>query len=90
MSPFPREDYRELTRYHFDRSPVDLDLSDNTNQWGTHPAALASLAASSADALARYPDLYADTLREAVSRRIGVPIECVTTGCGSDEIPALL
>jgi len=86
VSPFPRQDYRALTRYHFDRTPVALDLSDNTNQWGAHPAALEVLRTAGDDALARYPDLYADELRAAVSRRLGVPEACVTTGCGSDDV----
>ena len=86
MSPFPRQDYRSLARYHFDRTPVDLDLSDNTNQWGTHPAALEVLRTADEDSLARYPDLYADTLRAAAAARLGVPEECIATGCGSDDV----
>ena len=32
---------RQQRRLHgFDRTPVALDLSDNTNQWGASPAAL--------------------------------------------------
>jgi histidinol-phosphate aminotransferase len=86
MSPFPRQDYRELKRYHFDRTPVALDLSDNTNQWGTHPAALEVLRRADDDALARYPDLYADNLRAAAAARAGVAEDCVATGCGSDDV----
>ena len=72
MSAFPRPDYRALTRYAPDRRPVDLDLSDNTNLWGTHPAALARIRDADVDVLARYPDLYADALRQAVGERFGV------------------
>lgn len=86
MSPFPREDYASLTRYQFDRTPVGLDLSDNTNQWGAHPAAVDVLRRADDDALARYPDLYADNLRAAAAARLGVPEECIATGCGSDDI----
>ncbi|MEX2473175.1 MAG: aminotransferase class I/II-fold pyridoxal phosphate-dependent enzyme [Gemmatimonadota bacterium] len=86
MSPFPREDYRALRRYDPDREPVSLDLSDNTNLWGTHPGALARIRAAATDDLARYPELYADVLREAVAKRFGVPIDCVTTGAGSDDV----
>jgi histidinol-phosphate aminotransferase len=86
MSPFPRTDYQALARYHFDRTPVELDLSDNTNQWGPHPAALEVLRSADTDTLARYPDLYADTLREAAAARLDVPEECIATGCGSDDI----
>jgi histidinol-phosphate aminotransferase len=86
VSPFPRDDYRELRRYDPERSPVRIDLSDNTNLWGTHPAALDRIRAASNDDLARYPELYADELRDAVSMRFGVDPECVTTGAGSDDV----
>jgi histidinol-phosphate aminotransferase len=86
MSPFPRPDYATLRRYDPERAPVRLDLSDNTNLWGTHPAALARVRAADADDLARYPDLYADVLRNAVSERFGVDPDCVTTGAGSDDV----
>ena len=86
MSPFPRPDYGTLARYHFDRTPVELDLSDNTNQWGTHPAALEVLRTADVDSLARYPDLYADNLRAAAAARLGVPEACIATGCGSDDV----
>jgi histidinol-phosphate aminotransferase len=86
MSPFPRADYTGLALYAPDRRPVDVDLSDNTNLWGTHPAALARIQAAATDDLARYPDLYADRLRSAVSQRFEVPVDCVTTGAGSDDV----
>jgi histidinol-phosphate aminotransferase len=86
VSPFPRADYRSVTRYHFDRTVVELDLSDNTNQWGTPPAALEALRAAGADGLARYPDLYADEVRAAAAARLGVPEACIATGCGSDDV----
>ncbi len=86
MTPFPRDDFRSLTLYAPDRRPVAVDLSDNTNQWGTHPAALERIRNASADDLARYPELYADTLRDAVAARFGVPRESVATGCGSDDV----
>jgi histidinol-phosphate aminotransferase len=86
MSPFPRPDYAELRRYDPERAPVRLDLSDNTNLWGTHPAALERIRRASSADLARYPDLYADALREAVAERFAVGPECVTTGAGSDDV----
>ncbi len=86
MTPFPRADYAALRRYDPERAPVRLDLSDNTNLWGTHPAALALVRAADTDDLARYPELYADALREAVADRFGVPVDCVTTGAGSDDV----
>ncbi len=86
MTPFPRADYGAVTRYHFDRTPVEVDLSDNTNRWGTPPAALHVLRRAGADLLARYPDIYADELRAVAAERLGVPEACVATGCGSDDV----
>ncbi|MEX2526579.1 MAG: histidinol-phosphate transaminase [Gemmatimonadota bacterium] len=90
MTPFPRESYRPLTPYAPDRRPIELDLSDNTSRWGVHPAALAALKATAGEpapeALLRYPAVYADGLRQAVAQRYGVPVECVATGCGSDDL----
>lgn len=86
MTGFPRPDYDALTRYDPGRSPVDVDLSDNTNLWGAPPAALEVLRAAAPDDLARYPALYADELREAVAERFGVETACVTTGVGSDDV----
>lgn len=86
MTPFPRSDYSDLVRYEPGRRPVSLDLSDNTNLWGAHPAALALLRSATEADLARYPELYADALCEAVGKRFGVAPKCVTTGAGSDDV----
>lgn len=86
MTPLPRSDYASLGRYDPGRSAVPVDLSDNTNLWGPHPLALARMREATADDLRCYPELYADTLRAAVSDRFGVPAECVTTGAGSDDV----
>jgi histidinol-phosphate aminotransferase len=86
MSPFPRPDYATLRRYDPERAPVRIDLSDNTNLWGAHPAALARIRRASPDDLARYPDLYADALRDAAAERFDVDPDCVCTGAGSDDL----
>jgi histidinol-phosphate aminotransferase len=86
MTPFPREDYRDLSPYDPGRSPVAVDLSDNTNLWGCHPEGLDILRSLNDNGLARYPGVYASGLKAAVHRRYGVPMECVTTGCGSDDL----
>lgn len=85
-SSFPRQDYRALDLYRPDRKPVSVDLSDNTNLWGTHPAALEVVRTADPDALARYPLLYADDLKAAAAARFGVAPENIVTGCGSDDI----
>ena len=84
--PFPRPNYRGLDLYTPDRRPVETDLSDNTNLWGTHPGALEVARSADLDALARYPHLYADDLRAAAAERFGVAVDQVATGCGSDDI----
>ncbi len=84
--PLPRPDYATLTRYAPDRRPVALDLSDNTNLWGTHPEALEVVRSAGTDDLARYPLLYADRLRETVATLHGIGPEQITTGCGSDDV----
>jgi histidinol-phosphate aminotransferase len=86
MTPFPRADYAALSRYAPDRRQVAVDLSDNTNLWGTHPDALDVVRSAGVDELARYPALYADELRAAVARRLGVPETAICTGCGSDDV----
>lgn len=86
MTPFPRADYAPLEPYAPDRRPITVDLSDNTNRWGIHPDALAAVRGASAEDFLRYPPVYADHLRRAVAERFGVPMEAVSTGCGSDDL----
>ena len=86
MTPFPRPAYGPLTRYAPDRRPVEVDLSDNTSRFGAHPAVLRVIRSATDEDLTRYPAVYADALRSAVAERYGVPVESVTTGCGSDDL----
>ena len=86
MSRFPRDDYRSLDLYDPGRSPVPVDLSDNTNLWGVHPGALEALREAPPEALLRYPTVYGSDLKGAVARRYRVPEECVATGAGSDDL----
>lgn len=83
---FPRPDWAHLSPYRSGRVPTQLDLSDNTNLWGPHPAANRALRDVVETGLTRYPHTYADRVKEAVSERFGVPADCVTTGCGSDDV----
>lgn len=83
---FPRADYGSLTPYDPGRSPVEVDLSDNTNLWGPHPAAADFLGKSLPETLTRYPSPYASRLKAAVAQKLGVEAENVTTGCGSDDL----
>ena len=83
---FPRRDYASLRLYAPDREPAEVDLSDNTNLWGPHPAALQAVREATAAHLSRYPTLYADDLRAAAAERLGVAPENIGTGCGSDDV----
>jgi histidinol-phosphate aminotransferase len=86
MSPFPRKAYAPLEPYAPDRRPVEVDLSDNTSRFGVHPGALAVIQGADPEELLRYPPVYADRLRETVARIHDVPLACVSTGCGSDDL----
>lgn len=68
------------------RTPVALDLTDNTNRWGVPPHAAAALRALDAEAVTRYPTLYTAPLKEALAHRLGVAPEMLVTGCGSDDL----
>ncbi len=86
MTPFPRNAYRELVPYVPDRRSVPVDLSDNTNLWGPHPAAARVLAEADGADLTRYPSGYGEELKEAVARRYDIPLEAIATDCGSDDL----
>ena len=83
---FPRPDYAPLELYAPDRRPVPVDLSDNTNLWGAHPAAMAAVRTAASEALTRYPDVYANRLRQAAAERFQVGPGNICTGCGSDDL----
>ena len=78
-----RADYAVVPRYTA-ATDCDVELGDNTNQWGAPPAALAVLAGRAH--VSGYPDMYADALKRTVAKLAGVAPECVVTGNGSDDI----
>jgi histidinol-phosphate aminotransferase len=84
--PFARPEFGAIPLYRSDRPPVAHDLADSTSAWGAPPAALAALAAVSSAAVAAYPSMYGRALDAAIGAYVGVPAECVVTGCGSDDI----
>ena len=68
-SPLPslRSAYRAIPLYGgADPAPVDIDLSDNTNQWGVPPSAGRALAQLPVDSAARYPQAYSPALARAI------------------------
>ncbi|HLA91237.1 MAG TPA: histidinol-phosphate transaminase [Gemmatimonadaceae bacterium] len=64
---------------------VEINLGENTNLWGSPPAAIAALR-EAAVAVTHYPDMYAGSLKRTVAELAGVATECVVTGNGSDDV----
>lgn len=86
MHEFPRADFGPLLRYTPDQSPIAVDIADNRNLWGSHPAALAVLQRSDPSQVAPYPDPYGSPLRRAVAERFQVPESSVATGPGGTAV----
>ncbi len=86
MTSLMRVAYAALELYSPERDPAEIDLSDNTSRFGIPPAAAAALRSLPADSLTRYPETYAASLKQALSGYAGVPVECIATGCGSDDV----
>jgi histidinol-phosphate aminotransferase len=82
----PRDSYSRLSLYSPDRSFAQIDLSDNTNRWGMPPAAESAVRNAALELVTRYPQVYADSLKQALATYIGTDIEHVVTGCGSDDV----
>ena len=78
-----RSDFSSIPRYT-SSDDFEVNLADNTNLWGTPPAAAAMLR-SSGDA-SQYPDIYGDDLKNTVAAKAGITPDCVVTGNGSDDL----
>lgn len=83
---FARALYDEVPLYDPKRSPVALDLTDNTNLWGVPPMAERTLREMPVARITRYPSLYAAELKEALAAFVGTTPDRLVTGCGSDDI----
>jgi histidinol-phosphate aminotransferase len=82
----PRPGYEHVVAYRADRPAVDVDLSDNTNQWGAPPSALAALRAISPRDVSEYPPVDSRRLAEAIAAYAGVSPDATISGCGSDDL----
>lgn len=82
----PRPGYEHVVAYRADRPAVEVDLSDNTNQWGAPPSALAALRACTARDVSEYPPVDSRRLTEAIAAYVGVAPETTISGCGSDDL----
>lgn len=81
-----RSSYSTIELYAPDRRPCEIDVSDNTNLWGSPPSASRVLAQAGSASVTRYPELYADSLKAALAEYLGVGVDQIVTGCGSDDV----
>ncbi len=81
-----RAAYQDVPLYDPKRSPVEIDLTDNTNLWGIPPRAEQVLRESLSSVITRYPSLYAGELKAALAHYAGVTPDMIVTGCGSDDV----
>lgn len=92
VAALARDAIRGLSLYAGADSACAVDVSDNTNLWGTPPAALAAmreLLAGGAPEVARYPRAYSAGLSTRILAHLGLDIAGdigVVTGCGSDDV----
>lgn len=83
----PRETYATLKPYVPLMTPVEVELSENTNQWGAPPAAVEALKACDATALFNYPSQPISPLLAQLAEYIGTnDPSTIVLGCGSDDI----
>lgn len=62
-----------------------IKLASNENPFGPSPKAMAAVAGC-IQGLARYPDGNGYDLKVSLSARLGVPLECITLGNGSNDV----
>jgi histidinol-phosphate aminotransferase len=85
-TPVTRAGFDQLSLYGENAAPCSTDLSDNTNLWGTPPAAERVLRSPSSSDVRRYPSAYTSDLKAALASYVGVDNAMIVTGCGSDNI----
>jgi histidinol-phosphate aminotransferase len=88
LTSLARSEVRTLPLYAPDVTACAIDVSDNVNLWGMPPAALRALT-TTAIAANRYPSVYAEPLRDAVLRYLGLSNGSgidVVAACGSDDV----
>lgn len=92
--PLPLHDFvRDLTPYTPGEQPTDpkvVKLNTNENPYPPAPEVFDALQAFDAEAMRKYPPATADPLRQAIADSLGVTIDQVIAGYGSDEILRLL
>jgi len=82
----PRPGYRDLMVYRVEAGPVDFDLGDNTNLFGSAPSARQAVIEWAAGDPAKYPTPGIGDLRAALGEWQGVEPDQVLGGCGSNDV----
>src|SRR5882762_3000837 len=86
IAPYqPGKPISELAREMGLKEKNIIKLASNENPFGISPRAKAAVKRGLAE-LARYPDGNAFELKAALSRRHGVPEECIVVGNGSNDL----
>src|SRR5258705_7490117 len=86
IAPYqPGKPISELAREMGLKEKNIIKLASNENPFGISPRAKAAVKRALAE-LARYPDGNAFELKAALSRRHGVPEECIVVGNGSKHL----
>src|SRR6266850_7126702 len=86
IAPYqPGKPISELAREMGLKEKNIIKLASNENPLGVSPRAKAAIKRALAE-LARYPDGNAFELKAALSRRHGVPEECIVVGNGSNDL----
>ena len=87
VANIPRASYASISLYAPARVTVDLDLSDNTNQWGAPPSVARTLSALDPSLVTQYPAQPMTELEAALARFVGVAdSSAIVPGCGSDDL----
>ena len=83
----PRASYAALRPYVPLMTPVQVELSENTNQWGAPPAAVEALKACDGSVLFNYPSQPISPLLQQLADYVGTGDPAtIVLGCGSDDI----
>ncbi|MEP6779467.1 MAG: histidinol-phosphate transaminase [Gemmatimonadaceae bacterium] len=83
----PRESYAALRPYVPPTTPVEVELSENTNQWGAPPAAIEALSTCDGSTLFNYPSQPISSLLAELADYVGTnDPKTVVLGCGSDDL----
>ncbi|MEP6904883.1 MAG: aminotransferase class I/II-fold pyridoxal phosphate-dependent enzyme [Gemmatimonadales bacterium] len=86
LSALARDALSAIKVYEGASGSCRIDLSDNTSQWGTPPSLAKVLFGQASADVTRYPAPYGRELKTAIALYLGVDVDSIVTGCGSDDV----